>query len=528
MIAADASTSLFVGRNFRWLLETRAQESCDKDALIWRDLEGGRRRWTYAELLADVDKVARGFQDRGIAKGAAVCLFLDNRPEFLLSWFALASIGAVTVAINSRSSASELAYFLTKSKAVAVITQPHSLDTVSAAITPETNVAQLIVVDEQPLPAAVIPAEHFSALLASESDPQIPEIAPDDPAMVQFTSGTTSRPKGVVWTHANLLWGGKISSGHEKLISDDRHLTLLPLFHTNAQSYSVLASLWVGATVILMPRFSTSRFWPIAVEEKATWCSITWFGIKALLGVPVPPDHSFRYFGNGANIEAWRRHSGIPMVGWWGMTETVTHGIVSDPDLPCPSGAIGFPAIEYGLRILSDEDGQPLDGPGTGLLEIKGVQGVSTALEYLDEPEATAAAWHEDGWFETGDRVALNEDGSITFMEREKDVIKVGGENVASLEVERVISRTPGVLESAVVAGPHRMLQEIPVAFVVPERPGEDVCEAVRAACEEHLADFKCPRHIFLVDTLPRGTLDKVAKAALRKRAGELVEANCK
>ena len=194
--------------------------------------------------------------------------------------------------------------------------------------------------------------------------------------------------------------------------------------------------------------------------------------------------------------------------------------------LPSPALAIGRPAPEYEIAIVEDDalpvaDARHVEPGGQGQLLIRGLRGLSLFAEYLDAPEATANSFTTDGWFRTGDRVDLLEEGSIRFGDRSKDMLKVGGENVAASEIERVIAAVPGVQECAVVARAHRMLDEVPVAFVLPV-PGLDAAaraelgERVRAACVSQLADFKRPHALRLVDALPRSTLEKVAKAQLR------------
>src|SRR5690606_10753487 len=363
-------------------------------------------------------------------------------------------------------------------------------------------------------------SESFAALYGDIAD--VPMRAPDPMlrAGIQYTSGTTSRPKGVVWTHANALWGAKLCAMHEDLRASDVHLTYLPLFHTNAQSYSVLAALWVGATVVLQPRFSASRFWDVSARHGCTWTSMVPFCVRALMEQEKPKSHSYRYWGNGISAPPTDAHFGVKTIGWWGMTETITHGIVGDIHLPNRPMSIGKPATSYEIAILRD-DNTPVDPGETGNLLVRGVPGLSLFLEYLNNPEATAKSFDDHGYFITGDRVTLGEDGFISFADRDKDMLKVGGENVAASEIERVVMTVPGIQECAVVGKRDPMLDEVPVAFVLV--PGgeaaapKDLAAQIDAACAKGLADFKRPRDIRIVDALPRSTLEKIAKAELRK-----------
>ncbi|MEZ5274662.1 MAG: AMP-binding protein [Ilumatobacteraceae bacterium] len=175
----------------------------------------------------------------------------------------------------------------------------------------------------------------------------------------------------------------------------------------------------------------------------------------------------------------------------------------------------------YEVKVV-DDDGAEVPAGESGWLRLRGIPGISLFLEYLDNPEATAAAFDDDGWFDTGDLVTPFEDGHIRFDNRGKDMLRVGAENVSAAEVERVAGSVPGVKEVAVVGRPDRMLDEVPVAFVLPfGAPAADLAEQVIATCAERLAPFKVPREVFIVDELPRVTLEKIDKKALRQRLAE-------
>ncbi len=510
----------YTGWDVRTLLELQAKANSEKKCLIWEPLEGDGRTWSYREFVEEVAKVGAGLAQRGIARGDKVVVHLENCPEQLMAWFGCAWIGAIAVTTNAKSSRAELQYFSEVARARAAITQPKYFEVISAAM-PNADWIAVTETDSGSAPAIPpAPNETFRALLA---DPNLAPAGANDcgaPFGVQFTSGTTSRPKGVVWTHANALFGGHVSAMHEALRSDDIHLVYLPLFHTNAQIYSVMASLWVGATLVLQPRFSASQFWPVALKHRCTWTSMVPFVTYALVEQPVPEQHDFRMWGNAVCDINLDPHFKVRTLGWWGMTETVTHGIVGSPfhaDLPL---SMGRPAPEYGIRVVRD-DGAAVERGETGNLIVRGVRGLSLFSEYLENPEATAAAYNDEGWMITGDRVTLSECGWLKFADRSKDMMKVGGENVSASEVERVISTVPGVREVAVVARPDKMLQEVPVAFVCPlrfdESENKHLAEQCMAVCQTELASFKVPKDVVVLEDFPRATLNKVAKAELRK-----------
>ena len=499
----------FSGMDVPWLVETRAATRRDHPFLIWEPFEGPAETITYGQFHARIGRLAGGLKHRGVARGDRVLIHLENCPEAVLAWYACTWIGAVAVTTNARAAGDELAYYADNCGAVGGITQPKFAELVS------TNCKGLRWL-------AVTTTSSFASLDAAAP----PRHAPDPlaPCSVQYTSGTTSRPKGVLWTHANALWGARINALHEDLRPEDVHLVYLPLFHTNAQAYSVLACLWVGATAVIQPRFSASRFWPVSLNRRCTWTSLVPFCVKALMEQEVPAQHFYRLWGSAVSEPPTDAHFRVKTIGWWGMTETITHGIVASPHLPNRPMTIGRPAPEYEIATIEDDsvpvrDARHVAPGGSGNLMVRGVRGLSLFQEYLGNPKATAECFDPDGWFRTGDRVNLLEDGAIQFGDRNKDMLKVGGENVAASEVERVILLVPGVRECAVVARKHPMLDEVPVAFVLPlETAPADLGDQIAAACAAQLADFKRPREIRLVTELPRVTLEKVAKAELRRR----------
>jgi crotonobetaine/carnitine-CoA ligase len=518
------TVSPFAGIDVPWLLRLRAETRRDHPFLIWAPFDAPARAYAYGEFHERVGALAAGLWARGVRPGEFVLIHLDNCIEAVLAWFACAELGAVAVTTNTRSAPAEFAYFADHCGAVAAITQPAHAEMV-AAHGPRLRWLAVTSHDGgvEPLAAAASRGDRFEALFGDSCDRPRRGADPDAPCSVQYTSGTTSRPKAVLWSHANALWGAKVNAAHEDLHQGDVHLTYLPLFHTNALAYSMLASLWAGASCVIQPRFSASRFWPVALEHGCTWTSTIPFCLKALLDHEMPSQHRFRLWGTAVSEPPAFAAFGIKTIGWWGMTETITHGIVGEIDQPNLPMSIGRPAAEYSLRVV-DEDGAPTPVGGSGNLLIKGVPGLSLFKEYLYNETATAESFDQHGYFITGDRVTRLEHGFLKFADRAKDMLKVGGENVAASEIEQVIAGVAGVREAAVVAGPHPMLDEVPVAFIIPaagvDHALPDLHAQVMEACRHALADFKRPHQIRFVDELPRSTLEKVAKAELRRLLG--------
>lgn len=531
MIAGDLHKSpglfhLFAGFDIPSLVRLQARLRSAHPFLVWRPFDGPGRTWTYAQFSDEVSRIAHALSRRGVRQGDRIVIHLDNCPEAILAWFACAHIGAVAVATHARAAAPELAYFVTHSQAIGIITQPSLLHIVEAAATGltwiiVTNTDADLVPDKRQYATS---SDRFADLLRSAEGaaPRPPD--PGMPIGVQYTSGTTSRSKGVVMTHANALWAAKIGASHIALREDDRYLIHLPLYHVIGLSYSLLATLWAGATAVLMPRFSASRFWQVAVDEWCTWSSMVPFCVRALGERDIPAVHHFRAWGNAFWSPTLEQRFRLSIVGWWGMTEIITHGIVGDPGKPGRAGAIGRCASEYQIAVR-DDAGNPVEYGMKGDLFIRGIPGLSIFSEYLDDPATTEASFDPSGFFRTGDIVTMYPDGFIEFSDRAKDMLKVGGENVAASEVEAVIISVDGVREAAVVGRKDAMLGEVAVAFVRPSEPGhagDHLRATILSQCTKNLANFKIPRAVHFVEDLPRGAIEKVSKVQLRELANRL------
>jgi carnitine-CoA ligase len=517
----QARTHTFSGTDVWDLVRTRAQRSADQIAFVWHPYHGGLpRQWTYRDLAKAAAGLAAGLQRRGIGPGDRVLIHLGNCPEFVISWYACAAIGAVAVTTNTRSVADEMRYFCADSQAAFAITQPRFAELVGSCA-PRLNLAVLDHDPGEEGPASRDP-DSFTSLAG---DPGEFTPRPPDPmaAMsVQYTSGTTSRPKGVVWTHANALWAARVNALHEDLHPSDCHLTYLPLFHANALGYQMLTSMWVGARFVLVPKWSTSRFWDVSMKHGCTWLSLMGLSHRALAAGAtgeIPAGHSYRLFGSGVCDTPIDAAYGVKTVGWWGMTETISHPIVGNPYTPDHPMSMGRAAPEYQIAVVRDDGVTPVEPEETGHLLVHGTPGLSLFAGYLNQPEATADSYDEAGWFRTGDRATVHSDGYLTFADRAKDMLKVGAENVAASEIETVIMETRLASEVAVVGRPDDKFDEVPVAFVVPAGNGQTLADDIAAACVRRLSDFKVPRAVYVVRALPRSTLSKVNKAELRKLA---------
>ena len=531
------------GRDLPWLLAQWCERCPDKVFLIWSSADTEDQQWTYAQFSDSVRRVAAGLTELGVQPGQRLLLHMENCPEFLFTYFACAHLGIIAVITNTRSVARELAQSIQLTEVAGVLTQAHFLPLLREA----GSSLPLVIVSDAPAgevcePSAgeAIESSADNAALNTSTHPPAQERAtqkivsfdalldyppieghrPRDPSCdlrVQFTSGTTSQPKAVLSTHANAVFAAQQTALGYGLRHEDICQVFVPLFHTNGLSTLVTSTLWVGGTILLQRKFSASNFWEPALKYKATWsCLPGAFFTQALKPRPVPK-HDFRFWITGCS-PALAKQFAIETRGHWGMTEMITLPILDDPHHPSPAGSIGRPAPGIDVAIRRD-DGSDCHPGETGSVYVRGTRGITLFKEYLNNPDATANSFDANGWFITGDKVRIDTEGYLYFEDRQKDLLRVGGENVAASEIEAVIQKTGWVQECAVVGQKHAMLDEVPVAFVKPdENAPTDLKQQLIKHCQQHLADFKVIRDVHIVDDFPRAALQKIAKYKLREQ----------
>ncbi len=522
----------FAGKDVPWLVKKWAEATPEKAFLIWEPKSGETKEWTYKDFWQEINQVACGLIAKGVKKGDKVLIHSENSPEMMIAWYASAVVGSVAVTTNTRCVGDELTYFAEHSDAVGCITQPQFIKELAANA---KNIPWFIVTDDNSgeTPSAEDSDHGFEGWAALYEHGNVAPERPAEPMLpvgIQFTSGTTSRPKAVVHTHANALWGGMNGAQNLGIDSSDTYLCYLPCFHVNAQSWTFWTMTWAGGTVVLQPKFSSSRFWDVSVKHKCTRASMIPFCFKAI-GAQEIPEHFYKSWSTGVKLHNVENYWKVPTFATWGMTETVTHATRSNLALDCPEMNIGMPSPGYEFAIINPDTGKYCAPGENGDLYIKGVRGVHIFLEYYKNPEAMEKSFTEDGWFATGDTIRLGKDGYLYFADRDKDILKVGGENVSARQIEEFIGELlgMGVLEEhAVVAQSHDMLDEVPVVFAIKsawtQLSEEEITDKIMAGCQEGLADFKRPKAIYFVEDMPRATLDKVVKNKLRELADELAE----
>ena len=502
------------GQDVPWLIRHWAEQKPDHPALVWEPGDGAGASWTYAELRADTERLAAGLRDRGIEAGDKVLIHAENCPEMLLAWLACGTVGAVAVTTNTKSAPAEVGWFIDKAQCVAAITQPEFTGHVATA---ERDLRWVAVIGQEGTAGDAI---AFTDLHGHGATWEGRPIEPLRPFGIMFTSGTTNKPKAVVHTHANAIWASRVGPRNIDLRTDDRYLIYLPLFHVNAQSWSMFSILGVGATAVLMPKWSTSRFWDVVVRNRITHISLMPFAIPTLMEAD-KPENELRVGVFGLIMGMLDELCGLDVYAAYGMTETVTHATNGRPSERLPERSMGHVTPGYEFAVVDRETGELCAEGEVGELWLKGTRGIQLFLEYFDNPEANDKAFDGD-WFKTGDMVQLGEGGNLFYRERDKDLLKVGGENVSAREVEEIAGTVAGITSVAVVGKHHDFLDEVVVAFVIagPDAADEATLEKqVIETCRDQLADFKVPRAVYRVDEFPTGTLDKILKTELREMA---------
>lgn len=498
--------------NLSQLLAQRAALSPEREAIV--DPEG---RWSYAEFNARCDRLAAHLRAQGVARGDRVAVLARNGEFAATAVFAIARAGAAVVVLNSRLQVAELAYILGDSEPAAVLYE-QAFAPLAEALRAQCGARHWLCHGD----AGSADARYLDVVQATAPLPPLPGVGIDaeDTAVLMYTSGTTGHPKGAMLSHRALLWTAHGNSCTLPWNEDYRFLLVAPLFHIGGLS-PLVTNVVKGCTTVLAPEFEPVAIWQTIAAERITNTMTVPVMLQALLAVAqkMPVDaSSLKYASCGASavpralIEALGQ-LGITVYQVYGTTEF--GGAVSYwmPSMGMDKAASQGKAVMFGeIAIVDPGTQQRLPQGSAGEIWCRGPMAFSG---YWRNPEATAAAL-QDGWYRTGDLGRLDADGCLYVVDRLKDMIISGGENIYPAELEAVIARHPAVAEVAVVGRADAKWGEVPVAHIVP-RPGAELDEAsVIAWCREHLAGFKCVKAAYFVDALPRSAVGKVLKPRLR------------
>jgi fatty-acyl-CoA synthase len=468
---------------------------------------------SYAELARDIGRLAAGLGALGVRRGDRVAVLSYNRPEYLALVFACARIGAICVPLNWRLAPPEHLYILKNADVSALFCDPAfraGIDGIRAEL-PSVRLVGFGFSDQ---------AWRAYDTCLVEGDAAVEAGTLDDPALIVYTSGTTGRPKGAVLSQAALQWNAVNSIAMHDLVSTDRVLTFLPMFHVGGLNIQTLPALHAGATVILQQRFQPAEALQAIARRRPTVTLLVPAVMKAMIEHPDwrKTDIScLRIAGAGSSIVPLDlirafHDRGVPVCQVYGSTETAPTAIVlRREDAMRKEGSTGTAALHCEIRIV-DEDGRDVaDGRAGEVL----VRGPNVMTCYWRDEEATKAAF-VDGWFRTGDIGHRDQDGFFWIDERKKDLIISGGENVYPAELEAVLAECPDIADAAVVARPDPKWGEVPVAVVVRRNGAALGAGDVKSLFGDRLARFKHPHDVLFVDALPRNVMGKVLRFQLR------------
>lgn len=511
--------------------------------LTFQNRVGDVFEYTYAAFDEDVNRIANVFLDLGIEKGDHVALHLHSSPEFLMCLFGLAKIGAVAVPINEQYLADEAEYILENSDAICVVVEPLFYETYQELLarghyfpkgvvvaragteSPKSNIdfssiyTPLGTVEEgqQGIYDFWMMRCEQSAILRDSC-----ELASDDPVQIIYTSGTTSRPKGVVLTHANMVFSGLYGDWEVSLRGSDRVLTSMPACHSNFQLAALMPVITAGASLIIVEKYSATRFMKQIRHYKATVIQCVAMMLRTLLLQPVDPEeknHCVRevlYFIpiTDAEKEEFEQRFNMRIMNTYGSTESIGWAITDPPVGARNWPSVGRAGLGYKARICDMEDNELPPGE-VGEIQIKGERGRSVMLEYYNNPEATENTFSADGWLKTGDQGYQDDNGWFYFVDRKVNMVKRSGENISTTELEEILEQHPAIAESAVIGVPDPIRDQAIKAFVR-FAPGESMTLAeVEQYCKDHMASFKVPTFYEVVEDFPRTCSMKIEKKLL-------------
>ena len=482
------------------------------------------RSLTYSQMEAITCGVARGFQDLGVKQREVVCQMLPNCEAFILNWLALAKIGAINAPINPEFSGAALTRLINLTQARVLILEA-SLEPSIAAIEGDLEYLKTIIyrVGDDFTPDRRLARFDGCFLKSVErpgGKPDVVEIRYADPVMVLFTSGTTGPSKAVEWSHRYALHYSAEYIEHWELVEEDVLYTAYPLFHVDASVSTFLTALHRGASAVVMPRFSVSRFWDDVREHDVT--ITTFMGAVSVFLFNKPPedndaDNPLRLVLMGPVPDFWRafeQRFDVKVVGGFGTTEAC---FFCWPDLTKPhiDDTYGKPCEHYEVGISNDFDElQPAGVTGEILVRPKTAYTIMTS--YYKNPVATTEAWR-NLWYHTGDLGHLDEAGYLHFIGRKKDAIRRRGENISAYEVEEVLNQHPDIMDCAVIGVPSEYTEEEVKGIIVLRSEGAATAKEIVEWARARLPRYALPRFVEFATELPTTETGKLQKTTLKK-----------
>jgi fatty-acyl-CoA synthase len=529
------SNSYWPRQTLSTTLANAARDRPTQEALV---ISG--RRLTYAQLWQTVQEVAAALYATGVRRGDHVAVCMGNSTEWVLFFYAAATLGAVTVPVNTRFKADEFEYCLKQAdvKLLFVVDRFLKIDFIEmlrafcpAVDTrlPDANLPLLgsVIVLGKDVPKAALGYEDFLARGATAGDLPLAAVQPDDVLLMQFTSGTTSYPKGVMLTHDNMLRNAACIARRFDCRAGDRYFSARPFYHVAGSTLSLLAALASGACLSSSMTFDPGEALRVMSEEKCTLTSGNDTMFLMILNHPDFAKYPLHLRGGWVSCSAEVTQKIIARMGMRGLTQA--YGLSEASPNVCMSHYTddldkrinGWAHVldDLEVRIVDPESGAILPPGKSGEILVRGW---SVMKGYYKMPEQTAKAIDKDRWLHTGDLGVMDAEGRLRFLTRIKDVFRVGGENVAPAEVEDVLHKHPKIKQAQVIGVPDPRLIEVPAAYVI-LREGESATpEEIIAWSKERLANFRVPRYVKIIDSFEHYGMTgsaKVQKNKLRAQA---------
>jgi fatty-acyl-CoA synthase len=504
----------------------------DREAVVDGDL-----RMTYEQFFDRCDRWSAALQQMGVKKGDRVAYIAPNTHEQLESFYAVPQIGAVLVPINYRLTPDDFVYITNHSGAKVLCVHPDHMEAVDSVRGQLDGVENFVALGSAAGRKGW--TEYETSIAAASPKFKRLDVAEGDLLSLNYTSGTTAKPKGVMITHRN-AWVNVVGTlVHLHLGVDDRYLWTLPMFHANGWTFVWLVTA-VGGTHICLPKVDPAKVFELIRNERVGWLCAAPTVLIALANSPaavrgdVPRGVNVVTAGAppaAATIERMEGEFGWEITQVYGLTETSPFLTICEPrpehrrlapvDRAVIKARTGVELITAGELRVVDSSGKDVAINGQELGEIV-FRGNVIMEGYYRDPEATKKVMG-DGWFHTGDAAVMHPDGYVEIRDRIKDVIISGGENISSVEVEGVLLRHPAVQEAAIVGLPHEKWGEAPHAYVVLKAGSEATQEELIQLCRERLAHFKAPHSVTFVQELPKTATGKIQKYVLRNGAAAIV-----
>ncbi len=503
--------------NLQELLEQRIVRAPDKPFLF---SEADGRKFTYSEFDAAVNRTAGLLAANGVTKGDVVSLLMPNSAEYIIAYFACWELGALAGPVNSLLKEHETAFVMNNSEARAILVHSEFRERIENIREELPRLKTVITFDDEARATRESSAGNENGRL----EVRRPIVNKDDDAIIIYTSGTTGKPKGCLLTHGNVISNARQISDWLHFTKDDRLVTIMPLFHMNAVSVTTMSALYAGASTVVSPKFSATRFWNVISDYKITSFGSVATMLSMLLntypdGVPkgLKTDQLRFAMCGSAPVPAevmkkFEETFNCPVIEGYGLSESTCRSTFNPPDERRRPGSCGLP-IGNEMKVFDDHDHEVSDGE---LGEIV-LRGENILKGYFKNPEATEAAFR-NGWFHTGDIGYRDAEGFFYIVDRKSDMIIRGGENIYPREIDEVLYQHPEVAAAATIGIPDPLYGEEVTAFIVPKDGMKPAAEELLAFCGERLADYKCPKSIHFVREIPKGPTGKLLKRELAKQ----------